>query len=279
MAVATQTEAARATSESLATSAAATATAETAAGEAALATTTALAGEARATADALSTAQAVQATMLAAAQTEAAAAEETAAALATVRAGEALTATAFAAPTATPTPAAPAATPLYRADAAGGFDGWSLAAGWSVVDGLLVTDGSAAGWATPPFRVDAQPDYAVEIEARVGEAPACRTNFGIGARGTEQGYYAAGIEWQCDPAAVLWAGQAPLATAPFAIGDGWHVYRLEVRGDAIKLLVDGALVLEIGDGRYPEGGEVGLWSSGIRIEVRSFTVTSLAVDP
>jgi len=246
--------------------------------EAALAVTVAAqATAAAAAASEQGTTQAVRDAALVAAQATADAAQATGAAVV-------LTATAAAIPTATPTteaaPGAAAPALLYQADASTAFDGWVLPQGWTGANGALAAGGDAAGdWATPPFRVAAVADYAVEAEVLVTGEVGCDGNFGIGGRGTDAGYYAAGVEWRCEPAARLWAGQDPIATAAFEPGDAWHVYRLEVRGDAIRFLVDGALVVEATDDRYREGGEVGLWSNGVALTVRGFTVTALPSAP
>ncbi|HEV2108741.1 MAG TPA: DUF1080 domain-containing protein [Thermomicrobiales bacterium] len=233
---------------------------------------------ARAASDA--TAEARAASGRATAQTEATAAQATIAGLSTQQALAARTATAGALPTATATPSfVPPATPvpdvLYAADTAREFDGWDLPPGWTREDGTLAADGTSSEWAVPTYQVEDLDDYAVEAEIRVVSEPDCQRNFGIGARGTDAGYVAAGVEWRCRPAASLWAGQDLVSNASFDPGRDWHTYRLEVRGDTIKLFIDGVLVVEATDDRYPSGGEVALWSNGVRLNVRSFVVTTL----
>ena len=56
---------------------------------------------------------------------------------------------------------------------------------------------------------------------------------------------------------------------------GWHTYRMEVKGNTIKFLIDGAPIVETADNRYLTGGKVGLWSDNAQISVRSFKVIAL----
>jgi hypothetical protein len=233
---------------------------------------------ARAASDA--TAEAHAASARATAQADATAAQATIAGLSTRQALVARTATAAARPTATATPSfVPPATPaprvLYVADTASEFDEWDLPPGWMSEDGTLAAVGTGSEWAAPPYRVEDLNDYAVEAEIRVADEPGCQRNFGIGARGTDDGYVAAGVEWRCRSTASLWAGQDLVSNAAFDPARDWHTYRLEVRGDTITLFVDGVLVVEATDDRYPTGGEVALWSNGVRLNVRSFMVTTL----
>jgi hypothetical protein len=62
---------------------------------------------------------------------------------------------------------------------------------------------------------------------------------------------------------------------PFDPGTDWHTYRVEVQGNAIKLLIDGAVMASVRDNRYLSGGDVGLWSNRYQLEVRSFKVIKL----
>ena len=68
---------------------------------------------------------------------------------------------------------------------------------------------------------------------------------------------------------------ATKAAAPFAPGGGWHTYRLEARGAALRLLVDGALLLQTPEGRVLAGGRVGVFSGGEQVTVRRVAVLAL----
>jgi hypothetical protein len=58
-------------------------------------------------------------------------------------------------------------------------------------------------------------------------------------------------------------------------GHNGECYWLEVKGNTIKLLVDGALLLDATDNRHLSNGRVGLVSIGAQINVRSFKVIQL----
>ena len=55
----------------------------------------------------------------------------------------------------------------------------------------------------------------------------------------------------------------------------WHTYRAEFKGNTIRLLVDGATVVETSDNRHLTGGGIGLWCKTAQINVRSFKVVAL----
>src|SRR5262249_3296976 len=104
--------------------------------------------------------------------------------------------------------------------------------------------------------------------------PACSANFGIVVRGSESGFYAGGVEWSCHTgsSARLWALDRLLAQQDRPTDLGWHTYRLEVDGDHITYSIDGAVVLEAPDTRVRAGGQVAIWSNGVKLDVRAFRV-------
>jgi hypothetical protein len=70
-----------------------------------------------------------------------------------------------------------------------------------------------------------------------------------------------------------------MANAAFDPGTGWHTYRFEVRGDQLRLLVDGVAVVS-GAAETPldaqvSDAEAGLWSQGVGIEIRRVAVYQL----
>lgn len=254
-----------------ATSAAATATAEAVGRAAVQATASAEIAAAQATAATLATADAARQTELAesrAAQTQAAA---TIAALQSTAEAPSPT------PISTPTPAStptPTESLLYGVPGTEGFAAWSVPPGWTVSAGELVADGSKfQGYAQPAHAVDRN-DYAVEAEIKIDEQPACAANFGIVVRGSETGYYAGGVEWVCNAGASarLWALNTLLGQQPVSVDQGWHTYRVAVNGDHLTYSIDGTVVLEATDSRYATGGQVALWSNGVKLEVRTFRV-------
>jgi Domain of Unknown Function (DUF1080) len=55
----------------------------------------------------------------------------------------------------------------------------------------------------------------------------------------------------------------------------WHTYRLEVRGDDLRLLIDGQDVVEVVDPTFSSQVQIGLFSTTCRIQVRDFSVKKL----
>jgi hypothetical protein len=157
-----------------------------------------------------------------------------------------------------------------------GFDAWAatLPAGWTIADGLLMADGGLfQGYVQPPRTVD-RDDYAIEAEIRIVEAPACAANFGLLVRGSETGFYAGGLEWVCDAGSSvrIWSLNNVLSQDSHAVDDGWHTYRIAVIADQITVSIDGIQVLQATDASFPAGGQIALWSNGVKLEVRAFRV-------
>jgi hypothetical protein len=299
-ALATEASAGRATAETGATVAAAeaaTRAAESTAAEATIASLATAHAAQEATAAVQATAAAASATAAAAeraaiqatASAEVAAAQATAATLATAdvarqtelaaahveRTEAAATIAALQATAAAPSPT-PTETLLYGVPATESFDAWTatLPPGWKVNEGQLAADGSEfQGYAQPQMTVD-RDDYVVEAEIQITDEPGCDSNFGIVARGSESGFYAGGVEWDCDAGSSirLWALDRLLGQETRQLDQQWHTYRLEVDGDQITYSIDGAVVLEATDASFPSGGQVALWSNGVKLNVRAFRI-------
>jgi hypothetical protein len=140
------------------------------------------------------------------------------------------------------------------------------------VDGnVLVYDGRRfTAYAEPPVHPTGRPDHAVEIEFRIVKPPECGTNFGVVIRGSDAGYYAGGLEWNCAPALLLWTPQQSIAQTPIEIGDGWHTLQIAAKGQQITVSLDGAVIIQREDSSQPSGSQVALWSDGVSLEIRSF---------
>ncbi len=192
---------------------------------------------------------------------------------------------------------------LYEADATGGLDEWTGSADWLHRDGQLINDGSAkATLIVAPYEPGSVSDYAVEAEISLvrcatrddfttvpqqfpRETPRGNGGFGLIARAEERGAYWAGENCRepdndANDNVQIWAADQDgafdsLAEQEHTVDAEWHTYRMEVRGDVIRLLVDGEPLLETRDVRYIGGGQVGLWSSLSQISVRSFRVLAL----
>ena len=175
---------------------------------------------------------------------------------------------------------AAAARVLYRADWSAGLGGWSGSSDWTALRGELLS-AENGGLVVAPLEVDSTADFAVEAEIQLLKSGG---SFGIRVRIQDNGAggYAAGpgdfnggvIVLQTDT--NLNFGSQPLAIQPFAPGDGWHRYRVEVRGNGLRVFIDGAPVLSATDNTFLTGKRVGLWNSGGQLSVRSFEVSELS---
>ncbi|MDQ2830362.1 MAG: hypothetical protein M3Y74_15115 [Chloroflexota bacterium] len=174
-----------------------------------------------------------------------------------------------------PTHPAPG-TILYQADTSGGFDKWSGSSAWKHVNGMLVNDGSQKDTIIAPYHPGHIANYAVVAEVQMPGQ--CNDDIGILARFiSSQGYWG-GIH--CLDFAAIWAGNFPwddnrLINQNYALDQDWHTFRLEVQGNTVKFLIDGATLAQTTDNRYLDGRGVGVFSLGTQIDIRSFKVIAL----
>ena len=112
--------------------------------------------------------------------------------------------------------------------------------------------------------------------------------FAIDLRESDEGLYSFEVEWVADcgqSEAYLTAHDTSgdrsderfqmLADREFDPGSGWHTYRVEAVGSSLRVLVDGRLLLEAEDDRFPTGALVALYSDEVRMSVRGFRVIAL----
>jgi len=180
--------------------------------------------------------------------------------------------------TPTPSPAPAPGTILYQADWSSGLNGWPGAFGWKVLNGMLLNDGSnndSLNWIAAPYEPGAFDiaDYAVEAEIQLIGLPC--GSFGIVVR---EGYWAGfhtctGGNYAAAKITPK-SGQA-IAERDYPASQSWHTYHVEVKGNTLRLLIDGVVILEALDNRYLSGGTVGLWSDSAQVNVRSFKVIAL----
>lgn len=202
----------------------------------------------------------------------------------------------------TPTPAEPAVAPgtvLYQADWSAGLGGWVGSGDWHWLNGMVANDGTHSDnynddniTLTAPYRVDATADYAVEMQVQfvrwkggmIGPGPESGSAIGLVARGTKAGSYVAGYSsaWggtQWDSPTSFLAMNAHnvqvMDTLPFTPGDAWHTIRLELKGNTVKVLIDGGLVIQEVDNTYLTGGVIGIFDRGCQVDIRAFTVSAL----
>jgi hypothetical protein len=152
---------------------------------------------------------------------------------------------------------------------------------WSVLGGKLLCQGKQLNEhasAVAPLDVSAADGYAVEADIQLlhGDDSDGYGSFGVMSRVQDDG---SGYHLGPDGDNVLRLATSPFGDAldkqPFTAGDGWHRYRVEVKGNELHAFVDGAPTLSATDNTFLEGKRVGLWSFRAQLNVRSFTVTPL----
>jgi hypothetical protein len=172
----------------------------------------------------------------------------------------------------------------------------NLAAGsWTASADALVNPGSSAV-AEPWLVLTAVPsvDFAVEAEMRVNGvlSSVCDQSFGLtaGVPDADQ-VYGGGLIFPCAAETArarltdvsVWEdgynADPALAEETFDPGDDWHTYRLELHGDDLRLLIDGADVvsgtLETPIDTSSGEAQAGLWAQGVELDVRKVVVESL----
>lgn len=166
-------------------------------------------------------------------------------------------------------------TVLYQADWSSGRAGWSGSNDWKVVNGLLINDGSfgngnAYSRVLAPFQSPVA-DYAVEAEIQVVTQGNSR---GIITRDDGTNRYYAGSDR--GNYVAMHDGSNNIGTTAYRTDGGWHTYRLEAKGNSLKLYVDGSLMIEGTDNRFLSGARMGLYDGGGgQMNVRSFKVVAL----
>lgn len=211
--------------------------------------------------------------------------------------------------------AAPAATApalMSASDAAEttGFESGASGAIFSAPDGAAFADvasgswqASAAGLRNDGESADAEPlltlavvpraSFAIEAEIRVnGVLDAfCGQSFGLAGGDAEAGrFYGGGILFPCEgeePQARLtdvsawedgYHADPLIAENRLDPGNVWRTYRFELRGDAVRLIVDGVGIVS-GSLDTPLDGAAaataGIWSQGVDLEIRRIDVLPL----
>ncbi|MGH8910353.1 MAG: hypothetical protein ACRD0K_28625 [Egibacteraceae bacterium] len=161
---------------------------------------------------------------------------------------------------------------VYQADWSSGIGGWTGETGWKMLNGMLLNDGTTGSPIFADFEPGARADHAVEADISLirGEQ-----NFGIVVRvGMEGGGYGAGI-YRGRARIAHYGTGGIVAGEAFDPGVDFHTYRVEAKGNVITFSVDGVVLGEMKDNKYLEGGQVGLWSHGLQLEVRSFQVFAI----
>jgi hypothetical protein len=172
----------------------------------------------------------------------------------------------------------------------------SLASGsWSASADGLVNPGKSA-IAEPWLVISNVPGaaFAVEAEMRVNSLldSVCDQSFGLtaGVPNADQ-VYGGGLIFPCASKTAqarltdvsAWEdgynADRVIADKTFDPGNDWHTYRFELRGNELRLLIDGADVvtgkLEAPMDASLGDAQAGLWAQGVGLEVRKVSVHSL----
>jgi len=204
--------------------------------------------------------------------------------------------TATPAPTATPTPLpAPTPEPAWEAKR---DDLAPLAInGWSMSGRMLARPAGPGGWWTVAPAMSPAGPFAVEAEIAIEPPPAnpCDGSYGIVVNANAV-VWGAGVAFPCDrdgaPVARIsdignvgdgYAADRVIRQKPARIDPaGWHTLRIEVRGNDLRLFIDGELALKAEDEWLADNDQspplqVGLWSDGLDAQVRRMAIFPL--DP
>lgn len=219
------------------------------------------------------------------------------------------TATSTPRPTATPLPTAtprPTATPkpaglraVYQTNFSTGTAGWnSVGSGtWSQENDVLNYDGQGYSILVAPVRPPSAVNFAVQATIRFQQDMGGDPNgFGLLIRtvGTPDAASPDGIEAgvaQDSDGSVhseIWYGSTqgeagrgdgtsavPIDRSSLNLDNGWHTYRLEVRGSHMILRIDGQITLQTSSSQFLSNDRIGLFADGDQIEVQDFRLLSL----
>ena len=214
-----------------------------------------------------------------------------------VRAAIGLVAIAVAVSAATGAQAAGSAKVLYRGIWTGNMAGWTHGGdAWTVQGKLLQYSGDAASVMLAPYTVT-RTSYAVQAKIKLiafkDTGLSESRGYGIDVRATSAGDptqstvgLVAGVGrgfMGCDGVssqAVFTTADTDFTSlkkhnASFQPSHAWHLFRVEVRGNAIKLIVDGHVENTVTTKRFAGGTLVGLYSLGANIQVKSFSIYGL----
>lgn len=167
----------------------------------------------------------------------------------------------------------PAGTLLYEiTDWSNQMGNWAAIGQWKTVNKMLVADGSENSTAVAPPSVG-QSNYAVEAEIQVIK-PGASVRCYLKARMVNDVGYYGGFDGGWDAVRIGYDDDT-IAVPHISMDANWHKYRLEVNGNSIRLLLDGAPVAQGIDNRMLNSGNVGIYCGNGQINVKSFRVYAL----
>lgn len=133
-------------------------------------------------------------------------------------------------------------------------EGWRspLASSALTPEGLRITDPSTADGSGRFFQMDwrVDPEQGAIVEARL-RVHSCSAPWGV-ALLVADGDHEEGVTFFPQQVMLASAG----LTAPFAAADGFHTYRVQIRGNDIRVWADGALLID-GSGKFTRPAHAG----------------------
>lgn len=186
---------------------------------------------------------------------------------------------------------------LYQANFRQGKGGWKSGGGtWSIHNGVAGFDGNGAATFIPPYKLHTS-KYAIVAKIRLIEytsGACCRSeSFGIlfrsdgpedplsgAASGLVGGiFHLSAFGVTVAKAGIMTVGDQPDIYIPeidYTPGNDWHLYRVEVRRNDIRVLIDGQEATHFnGLTRFLPNARLGLDAVGSHVEVASFKVIKL----
>lgn len=188
-------------------------------------------------------------------------------------------------PTPIPTPIVASIKPgtvLYTSDWSSGMDGWSAGNGskWTTVSGMLVHGRSSSSDSVyAPVQLST-PNYAVVTRIQAVNL-SISSNFSILVRSdtNNNGYWIEVDNYPRPEVSIHPSGNlnAIIQQVPYSIDNAWHTYRVEVKGEQIRVFLDDKKLLDATDTQFLTPGVVGLNAGSVdtQLNVSSFEVIAL----
>jgi hypothetical protein len=187
--------------------------------------------------------------------------------------------------------------PAYASSWSRGLSGWAhSSSGWTVSGGVVSYNGSSASVLIAPYRVH-RSTYTVQASMRLmawretglseshGMGILIRSRGPVDPTGDTAGIMAGlgkgfvGCDGVHSNALVASADTdlTPVAqdSRAFSAGHNWHTVRVEVKGTAIKLIIDGKVRTTAKTAKFTGASAVGLFSLSAHMEIKNFSVRAL----
>lgn len=196
--------------------------------------------------------------------------------------------------------AAPAAKSktLYSAHFRNGAAGWrAIGSGWSLHNGVLNFVGAGAGIFAAPYKPNG--NYAIQVKIRlvnwnsVSQTNCCtvdsygvlfRSNFADPATDSTEGLVGGVFNGSLASLTLIQAAFITASGYPdiykvatdYDPGHSWHTFRVEVRGNNLKLIIDGSEATRFNNlNRFFANKGIGIISYGAQIQISRFKVVSI----